>query len=79
MLFCRDISFLYDANVPDKKILDSAGKQLITPASYENKTSPGDKQLELVEKSRGESETMVKFWRIMELKSNISSRSSFIT
>ena len=60
-IFCRDISFLYDATVPEKT--DSTGKSLVTPASDKSKTSPGNKQLELVEKNKGESslEAMVKF------------------
>lgn len=56
MLLCRDISFLYDATVPEKTALDSAGKQLVMSASDKNKTSLGNKRLELVEKNRGESD-----------------------
>ena len=52
----RDISFLYDATVPDKTGLDSAGNPLVTLSSDKNKTSPGSKQLELVEKTKGESD-----------------------
>ncbi|KAJ7337274.1 Axonemal dynein light chain domain-containing protein 1 [Desmophyllum pertusum] len=40
----RDISFLYDATIPENTALDSAGKQ---SASDKSKTSPGDRQLEL--------------------------------
>lgn len=53
--FHRDISFLYDATGPDKTSLDSAGKSLVTPASDKSKTSPKNKQLDFVGKSKGES------------------------
>ena len=53
--FLRDISFLYDATGPDKTSLDSAGKSLVTPASDKSKTSPKNKQLDFVGKSKGES------------------------
>lgn len=53
-LFHRDISFLYDATVPEKKALDSAGKTLSILSSDKNKASPPDRQLELVEKNGGE-------------------------
>lgn len=48
----RDISFLYDATVPDKRVLDSAGKQLVMSGPDGIKMSPGDKYLERAEKSR---------------------------
>lgn len=54
LFFHRDISFLYDATGPDKTGLDSAGKSLVTPASDKSKTSPKNKQLDFVEKSKGE-------------------------
>lgn len=64
MLFCRDISFLYDATLPEKTALDSAGKTLSTLSSDKNKASPADRQLELVEKNKGEIDqgNMVKFY-----------------
>lgn len=55
LFFHRDISFLYDATGPDKTSLDSAGKSLVTPASDKSKTSPKNKQLDFVGKSKGES------------------------
>lgn len=65
VLFFRDISFLYDATVPDKRVLDSAGKQLVMSGPDGIKMSPGDKYLERAEKSReSEKDAMVKFWRI---------------
>lgn len=50
----RDISFLYDATMPEKTSLDSAGKTLSILSSDKNKASPPDRQLEPVEKSKGE-------------------------
>ena len=65
VLFFRDISFLYDATVPEKRVLDSAGKQLVMSRPDGIKMSPGDKHLERAEKSReSEKDAMVKFWRI---------------
>ena len=64
MFYFRDISFLYDATVPEKTALDSAGKTLSILSSDKNKASPPDRQLELVEKSKGEIDrgNMVKFY-----------------
>ena len=45
---------MYDATVPEKKALDSAGKTLSILSSDKNKASPPDRQLELVEKNKGE-------------------------
>lgn len=59
----RDISFLYDATVPGS---DSPGKSLVTPPSDKSKTSPGNKQLELVEQNKGESNL-----EVMEVRSQI--------
>jgi len=55
LFFHRDISFLYDATGADKTSLDSAGKSLVTPASDKSKTSPKNKQLDFVGKSKGKS------------------------
>lgn len=55
---------MYDATVPEKTVLDSAGKTLSILSSDKNKASPPDRQLELVEKSKGEIDhgNMVKFY-----------------
>ena len=56
---------MYDATVPEKTALDSAGKTLSILSSDKNKASPPDRQLELiVEKSKGEIDhgNMVKFY-----------------
>ena len=55
IFFFRDISFLYDATVPDKTGLDSAGNPLVSSGAF-NKTSPGKKQLDLLEKSTEEND-----------------------
>ena len=53
-VLCRDISFLYDATVPEKTAVDSVGKTLSMLSSDKSKASPPDRQLGLVEKNRGE-------------------------
>jgi len=50
--------------MPEKTSLDSAGKTLSILSSDKNKASPPDRQLEPVEKSKGEIDqgNMVKFY-----------------
>lgn len=66
---------MYDATVPEKTALDSAGKTLSILSSDKNKASPPDRQLELVEKSKGEIDhgNMVKFylWKNMQNEAGI--------
>lgn len=65
VLFFRDILFLYDVIVLDKRVLDLVGKQLVMLGFDGIKMFFGDKYLERVEKSReSEKDVMVKFWRI---------------